>query len=44
MVIQAGREYRAVATNTLEAMRSCPVFEERRMYIRTLKNLWCIGE
>ena len=44
VVIQAGREYRAVATNTLEAMRSCPVFEERRMYIRTLKNLWCIGE
>jgi outer membrane protein assembly factor BamB len=28
--------------NTLEASRSCPVFEGRRLYIRGLKNLYAI--
>jgi outer membrane protein assembly factor BamB len=44
VVIEAGRTYRVVAENTLESFRSCPVFAGRRMYIRGLKHLWCIGE
>ena len=44
LVLQPGREYQEVARNTLEPFRSTPVFEGRRMYVRTQKNLYCIGE
>jgi outer membrane protein assembly factor BamB len=44
LVLKPGREYQVVARNTLEPFRSTPVFEGRHMYVRTLKNLWCIGE
>lgn len=43
VVIEPGREYKEVSRNTLEAFRSCPVFVGDRLYIRGLKNLWCIG-
>lgn len=44
LVLEPGREYREVSRNTLEPFRSTPVFEGKRMYVRTLKNLFCIGE
>jgi hypothetical protein len=33
-----------VARNSLETFRSSLVFEGKRMYVRTVKHLWCIGE
>jgi outer membrane protein assembly factor BamB len=44
LVIKAGPEYQEVAHNTLEPFRSSPVFEGKRMYLRTLKHLHCIGK
>lgn len=44
IVLAPGREYREVARNTLETFRSSPVFEGKRMFVRTTKGLWCIGE
>ncbi len=44
IVLEPGRAYKEIARNTLETFRSTPVFEGRRMYVRTLKHLWCIGE
>ena len=43
LVLTPGREYKEVARNMLEPFRSSPVFHGRRMYIRGLKNLYCIG-
>ena len=37
----SGFEMKEVACNQLEPFRSCPVFEGERLYIRTLKGLWC---
>ncbi len=44
IVLEPGREYRELATNKLETFRSSLVFEGRRLYVRTTKGLWCIGE
>jgi outer membrane protein assembly factor BamB len=44
IVLEPGREYKEVARNRLETFRSSPVFEGRRMYVRTQGHLWCIGE
>jgi hypothetical protein len=44
LILQPGREYKEIAHNTLEPFRSSLVFEGKRMYVRTLKHLWCIGE
>lgn len=44
IVLEPGRAYKEIARNTLETFRSSPVFEGRRLYVRTLKHLWCIGE
>jgi len=43
VVIQCGREFKEVGRNTLEPFRSCLVFQDKRLYIRTLKNLYCFG-
>jgi outer membrane protein assembly factor BamB len=43
-VLQPGREYRELARNKLEPFRSSLVFDGKRVYIRTTKNLYCIGE
>ena len=43
-VIQPGREYKQLAENKLEDFRGSPVFLGKRMYIRGLNNLYCIGE
>jgi outer membrane protein assembly factor BamB len=44
VVLEPGREYKEVARNQLETFRSSLVFEGRRLYIRTAKHLYCIGE
>lgn len=44
IVIEPGRQYKEVAKNKLEAFRSSPVFIGERMYVRTLKHLYCIGK
>ena len=44
LVLEPGRAYKEVAHNVLEPFRSTPVFEGKRMYVRTLQHLWCIGE
>jgi outer membrane protein assembly factor BamB len=43
-VIRPGREPKVIAVNRLEGFRCSPVFEGRRMYLRTQKHLFCIGE
>lgn len=42
-VIEGGRDYKETARNKLEPFRSSPVFVGERMYVRGLKNLYCIG-
>lgn len=44
VVLEPGKEFKEVATNTLEPFRCTPVFEGKRMYIRGYKNLYCIGQ
>jgi outer membrane protein assembly factor BamB len=44
VVLQPGQEYKELARNKLEVFRSSLVFEGKRMYVRTEKNLYCIGE
>ena len=43
LVIEPGREYRELASNTLEQFRSSPVFDGGRIYIRGLNHFFCIG-
>jgi outer membrane protein assembly factor BamB len=44
VVLEPGREYKELARNKLEPFRSSLVFENKRVYVRTEKNLYCIGE
>lgn len=44
IILQPGREYHELGRNKLETFRSSPVFEGRRMYVRTVNYLYCIGE
>ena len=44
IVLEPGREYKEIARNKLEPFRSTPVFIGKRMYVRGLKNLYCVGE
>jgi len=46
LVFEAGREYKQVACNELklEDFRSTLVFRGKRMYVRTPKDLYCVGE
>ena len=45
VVLQPGREYKELARNKLsEALRSSLVFDGKRVYVRTAKHLYCIGE
>ena len=43
VVVQPGRGFKEVARNTLEPFRSSPVFRGKRLYVRGLKHLYCIG-
>ena len=42
-VIKPGRTFELVGENTLEPFRACPVFIGNKLYIRGLKNLYCIA-
>lgn len=42
-VIEAGREFKELARNQVEAFRACPVFVGGRMYVRTMGYLYCVG-
>ena len=44
IVLETGREPKEIATNTLETFRSSPVFVGKKMYIRGMEHLYCIGE
>lgn len=44
VVMQTGREYKELARNNLDPFRSSLVFDGKRLYVRTLKYLYCIGE
>jgi outer membrane protein assembly factor BamB len=44
VVLQPGREYKELARNQLEPFRSSLVFDGKRVYVRTAKHLYCIGE
>jgi outer membrane protein assembly factor BamB len=44
VVLEPGREFKVLARNKLEPFRSSLVFDGRRVYVRTEKNLYCIGE
>jgi outer membrane protein assembly factor BamB len=44
LVLETGREYREVARNQLEYFISTPVFHNDRMFVRTNRFLYCIGE
>ncbi len=44
VLIQPGREYKAVGKNQLESTRSTPVFHDGRMYVRGKKHVYCIAK
>ena len=44
VVLQPGREYKELARSKLESFRSSLVFDGKRVYVRTEKHLYCIGE
>ena len=44
VVMKPGRKPEPIAENKLEMFRSSPVFAGKRMYIRTLQHLYCIGK
>lgn len=43
LVIRPGREFEEVAINPSERLNASPVFDGRRMYLRTDKSLYCIA-
>lgn len=44
LVVKTGRTYRELARNELEGFSSSLFFGGARMYVRTRKHLYCIGE
>ena len=44
VVLQPGRRYKELARNKLDPFRSSLVFDGKRVYVRTAKHLYCIGE
>ena len=42
-VLEPGRECKVIAKSKLDTLRSTPVFEGDRMYVRTYKTLYCFG-
>ncbi|MDJ0841149.1 MAG: PQQ-binding-like beta-propeller repeat protein [Acidobacteriota bacterium] len=44
LVVKPGRQYEQVARNQLEKFRGTPIFDGKRMYVRGLSNLYCLGE
>ena len=44
LILEAGKGSKEIARHKFDAYRSCPVFEGSRMYLRTNKFMYCIGE
>ena len=44
VVFEPGRTFKEVARNKLEQFRSTPIFSGTRMYVRTMKNVYCLGK
>ncbi len=44
LVLRPGRQYEELANNESDRFSTSPVFENSRMYLRTDKFLYCIGE
>ena len=44
LVLRPGKKYEEVAINKFERVSTIPLFAGRRMYLRTDKSLYCIGE
>jgi len=44
VLVKPGRTYEEAGRLTLEPFRACPVFIGSRVYIRTLKSLYCLGQ
>ena len=44
LIFKAGRTFEKVSQNKLEGFRTCPLPSGTRLYIRTLKGLFCIGK
>ncbi len=44
LVIRPGREFEQVARNELEGFSSSLAFSGSRMYVRTAKSLYCVGQ
>jgi len=44
VVLEPGREYKELARNKLEPFRSSLVFVDKRVYVRSERALYCIGE
>ncbi len=44
LVLQPGREFEELAVNELERFSSTPLFVGNRIYLRTDKTMYCIGE
>jgi outer membrane protein assembly factor BamB len=43
-VFSRGDEFRLLATNELELHPSSLVFDDKRLYLRTWRHLYCVGE
>lgn len=44
IVIKPGKSYAVLAENVLEPFRCCPIVHDGKLFIRGLKNLYCLGE
>ena len=43
VILKPGRQYEELARNRVETFRTSLVFEGKRLYIRTVKNMYCLG-
>lgn len=44
VIFKPGRTFQQVAKNVLTPFRATPVFLDKRMYVRAVDGVWCIGE
>jgi hypothetical protein len=42
LVIRPGQKFEEIAVNSSERLSASPVFQGRRMYMRTDRSLYCI--
>lgn len=44
LVLEPGREYKELARNPLEFVRTTPACQGKRLYVRGKTKMWCLGE